>query len=276
VIKILSERYPVVELCVLFGVARSRYYYQRVPEKAVRKKQRERLCELHRESRGSAGARTLSASLKAQGHAVGRNKARRLMKEAGLASTQQRKHRYRLTKDEVKYAPNRLARAFGVDRPNRVWCGDVTYIWAGQCWLYLAVVLDLYARKVIGWSLSLSPDSVLTGNALRIAYESRGCPQGVMFHSDQGSHYSSRAYRQKLWHYRMEQSMSRRGNCWDNAPMERFFRSLKSEWIPEYGYRNVDEAKADILNYITHYYNYHRPHSFNDGQTPHAKEKHVA
>jgi putative transposase len=199
-----------------------------------------------------------------------------MMKEAELESTQRRKHRYRTAKHEAKYAPNHLERAFSVKRPNRVWCGDVTYIWAGKRWVYLAVVLDLYARRVIGWSLSSSPDSALTGDALRIAYESRGCPKGVMFHSDQGSHYSSRYYRQKLCQYRIKQSMSRRGNCWDNAPMERFFRSLKSEWIPEYGYENTDDAKRDILSYITYYYNYRRPHSFNGGQTPHAKEKHAA
>jgi putative transposase len=276
VIKILSERYPVVELCLLFGVARSRYYYRRVPEKTIRKEQRERLVELHRESRGAAGARTLSMSLKMEGHSVGRDKARRLMKEAGLESRQEHTHRYKLATDEAKYAPNYLARTFTVQHPNKVWCGDVTYIWAGHCWLYLAVVMDLYARKVVGWSLSLSPDSHLTIDALRIAYESRGCPKDVMFHSDQGSHYSSRAYRQKLWKYQITQSMSRRGNCWDNAPMERFFRSLKTEWIPEYGYEDVEKAKADIMSYITHYYNHRRPHSYNDGQTPHAREKQVA
>lgn len=275
-IRILSERYPVVELCLLFGVARSRYYYLRVPEKPARTEQRARLCELHQESRGSAGSRSLSTTLKMEGHGVGRDKARRMMKEAGLESKQRRKHHYRLAKDEAKYARNHLERAFDVEHPNTVWCGDVTYIWAGKCWVYLAVVLDLYARRVIGWSLSSSPDSALTIDALRIAYESRGCPKGVMFHSDQGSHYSSRAYRQKLCQYRIKRSMSRRGNCWDNAPMERFFRSLKSEWIPEYGYENADDAKTDILNYITHYYNHRRPHSFNGGQTPHAKEKRAA
>lgn len=100
----------------------------------------------------------------------------------------------------------------------------------------------------------------------------RTCDKGVMFHSDQGSHYSSRAYRQKLCQHRIKQSMSRRGNCWDNAPMERFFRSLKSKWIPEYGYESEEHAKTDILSY----YNQRRPHSFNNGQTPHAKEKHAA
>lgn len=177
-IRTLSERYPVAELCLIFGVARSRYYYRSVPEQPARARQRERLCELHQESRGSAGSRSLSIILKTEGHEVGRDKARRMMKEAGLESTQCRKHRYRVAKDEAKYARNHLKRDFDVKRPNTVWCGDVTYIWAGKRWLYLAVVLDLYARRVIGWSLSSSPDSMLTSDALRIAYESRGCPRG--------------------------------------------------------------------------------------------------
>ena len=123
----------------------------------------------------------------------------------------------------------------------------MTYIWTGSGWLYLAVVLDLYARRVVGWAMSRSPDSELTKQALAVAYEARGCPDGVLFHSDQGCHYSSQAFRERLKEYGMIQSMSRRGNCWDNAPMERFFGSLKSEWIPERGYRSYQEAQSDIL-----------------------------
>jgi putative transposase len=107
------------------------------------------------------------------------------------------------------------------DQPNQVWCGDVTYIWSGTQWLYLALVIDLYARRIIGWACTDSPDSVLTGQALTMAYYARGCPKGVMFHSDQGCHYTSLAFRQMLWRYHIKQSMSRRGNCWDNSPMER-------------------------------------------------------
>jgi len=108
----------------------------------------------------------------------------------------------------------------------------VTYIWTGQRWSYLAVVMDLFARKPVGWAFSRSPNSGLTKQALHMAYELRGRPSGVMFHSDQGSHYTSINFRQNLWRLQIKQSMSRRGNCWDNAPMERFFRSLKSEWVP--------------------------------------------
>jgi len=109
-----------------------------------------------------------------------------------------------------------------VAAPDQVWCGDVTYIWTGKRWAYLTIVMDLFARKPIGWAMSFSPDSQLTGDALSMAFEARGKPKNVMFHSDQGCHYTSRKFRQLLWRYQLKQSMSRRGNCWDNALMERF------------------------------------------------------
>ncbi len=152
--------------------------------------------------------------------------------------------------------------------PNQVWCGDVTYIWTGTQWAYLAVVLDLFARKPVGWAMSLSPDSELTSKALMVAFEARGRPKGLLFHSDQGSHYTSRRFRQQLWRYQIRQSMSRRGNCWDNAPMERLFRSLKTEWMPTTGYRSVNEAKQAITDYLVGYYSQVRPHSYNGGLTP--------
>jgi putative transposase len=230
------------------------------------------MVELHAQSRRAAGARTLAAALRREGFSVGRFLAGRLMKEAQLVSSQRRKHRYRVAEDENAIASNELARRFCANRPNQVWCGDVTYIWAGARWIYLAVVMDLYARRVVGWAMSDRPDSQLTRRALRIAYEARGCPQDLLFHSDQGSHYSSLAFRQLLWRYRIRQSMSRRGNCWDNAPMERFFRSLKSEWIPANGYADQAQAEADVLRYLTDYYNHQRPHSYNQYQTPAQQE----
>ena len=193
------------------------------------------------------------------------------MKEANLKSRQPQ-HRYKITGGEDKVAPNYLARQFTVDQPNQVWCGDVTYIWAGTGWIYLAVVLDLYARRIVGWAMSDSPDSELTGRALRVAYELRGRPSGVTFHSDQGCHYTSHAFRQVLWQCKIRQSMSRRGNCWDNAPMERFFRSLKHEWVPKCGYSSHRQAEADVMQYVNHYYNKTRPHSTNGYLTPIAKE----
>lgn len=169
--------------------------------------------------------------------------------------------------------PNLLARQFAVTEPNQVWCGDVTYVWTGQRWAYLAVVLDLFARKPVGWAMSYSPDSDLTCRALKMAFESRGKPQNLMFHSDQGSHYTSRQFRQQLWRCRIMQSMSRRGNCWDNAPMERLFRSLKTEWIPKTGYRNFTEAQQAITSYLAGYYSSNRPHQYNGGLTPNESER---
>jgi len=133
--------------------------------------------------------------------------------------------------------------------------------------------MDLYARKVVGWAMSNSPDTELTTKALEDAWHRRGKPEGVMFHSDQGCQYTSLKFRQRIWRYRMVQSMSRRGNCWDNAPMERLFRSLKSEWIPESWYRSLQEAKMDIGRYLMGFYNQQRPHSVSDGISPHAAEE---
>lgn len=133
--------------------------------------------------------------------------------------------------------------------------------------------MDLYARRVVGWALSNKPDADLVVKALDMAYEQRGKPQGLLFHSDQGSQYGSRQFRQRLWRYRMRQSMSRRGNCWDNAPMERVFRSLKTEWIPTVGYMTAQEAHRDISHYLMHRYNWTRPHQFNNGLAPAQAEK---
>ena len=202
-----------------------------------------------------------------------RYRASGLMKKLGLVSCQVPRHRYKKVGNEHVAIPNHLERQFAVSEPNQVWCGDVTYVWAGSRWAYLAVVIDLFARKPIGWALSHSPDSKLTTKALTMAFESRGKPKNVMFHSDQGSHYTSRQFRQLLWRYRIKQSMSRRGNCWDNSPMERFFRSLKTEWIPVTGYRRFTEAQGEISRYITNYYSQLRPHQYNGGLTPNESER---
>jgi putative transposase len=271
-IEVLSrEQNTVKPLCRLFGIPRSSYHYHVKHRELVcpeRDKLSKQAIEIHRDSRGAAGARTIAGQLNQRGENVGRYKAASLMKEAGLVSTQPRKHRYKITGDESKMAPNILKRAFNVESKNQVWCGDVTYIWSGTQWLYLAVVMDLYARKIVGWACSTSPNTDLTCAALRMAFESRGRPKNLMFHSDQGCHYSSLQYRQMLWKYQITQSMSRRGNCWDNAVMERFFRSYKTEWMPKNGYGHFEEAKQDVLSYILKHYNIKRGHSYNNYMTP--------
>jgi len=228
---------------------------------------------VHEASKGSAGARTIAQTLTNDGVSLSRYRATGIMRKLSLVSCQQPKHKYKKATKEHVEVPNTLAREFDVSRPDQVWCGDITFIWTGQQWSYLAVILDLYARKPVGWALSSSPDSNLTKKALMMAFESRNRPRKIMFHSDQGVQYTSLAYRQILWKYGMTQSMSRRGNCWDNSPMERFFRSLKSEWVPDLGYQSIGQARLAINQYILGYYNRTRPHQHNCGLSPNEAER---
>ncbi|UDN36961.1 IS3 family transposase [Proteus sp. NMG38-2] len=272
----LRARYPVTTLCHVFGVHRSSYkYWNARPIQPDRRRTvlRSQVQELHNISHGSAGARSIAIMATFKGFPMGRWLAGRLMKELGLVSCQQPKHHYKRGGQEHIAISNHLERQFVVTEPNQVWCGDVTYIWTGQRWAYLAVVLDLFARKPVGWAMSFSPDSRLTIKALKMAWETRDKPAGMMFHSDQGSHYTSNQFRQLLWRYRIKQSMSRRGNCWDNSPMERFFRSLKNEWVPMTGYISFSDAVHAITDYIVGYYSVHRPHEYNGGLSPNESEK---
>nr|WP_261280894.1 IS3 family transposase [Serratia marcescens] len=271
----LSDNHTVVSLCSALEIHRSSYRYWRKRRDMVNPGH-VRLCsEIRRvwnQSRGSAGARTLADMLTQNGVPMSRYRAGRLMKYLNLSSCQPGKHQYKNARQAHTCLPNLLERQFAVPEPDRVWCGDITYIWAGNRWCYLAVVMDLFARRVIGWSLSVHADTALISSALRMAYETRGQPHDVMFHSDQGSQYTGLKYQQLLWRYRIKQSVSRRGNCWDNSPMERFFRSLKTEWVPTDGYAGKDEARQQINDYILNYYNSVRPHHYNGGLTPEESE----
>ncbi len=260
----------------MFEVHRSSFKYWLKRRHVIKPKQIRALSivkTIFAESGGSAGARSIALIASARDVPLTRYRAGRLMKQLDLRSCQLPNHRYKKAEKAHVEIPNHLNRQFAVSRPNQVWCGDVTYIWTGTRWAYLAVVLDLFARKPIGWAMSHSPDSTLTGKALSMAFELRGRPKGVMFHSDQGCHYTSQCYRQLLWRYQITQSLSRRGNCWDNSPMERFFRSLKTEWVPTVGYGSLNEAKTSIVSYIIGYYSQTRPHQRNKGMAPNQAEK---
>ncbi|MBV4473623.1 IS3 family transposase [Pseudomonas botevensis] len=272
----LSAQAPVDWLCAVFDITRSCYYAHRLRRRTPdveRLRLRSRVNELFTQSRSAAGSRSIVSMMQEDGEQIGRFKVRGLMRELKLVSKQPGSHAYKQATVERPDIPNILNREFEVPAPNQVWCGDITYVWAQGKWHYLAVVLDLYARRIVGWALSRKPDAELVIKALDMAYEQRGRPQGLLFHSDQGSQYGSRQFRQRLWRYRMRQSMSRRGNCWDNAPMERVFRSLKTEWIPTVGYMTAQEAHRDISHYLMHRYNWIRPHQFNDGLAPAQAEK---
>lgn len=272
----LREHENVNLLCQTFGVTRSGYYAYCLAVKRIDRERirlRIRCKEIFRESRRSAGSRTITDRLQNEGEQIGRYKVRSLMKEADLISKQPRAKPYKTSPKERPNIPNRLNREFNVPQPDSVWCGDITYVWAGRRWVYLAVVLDLYTRRIIGWHLSETMETEVVLAALDKAYQLRGRPRKTIFHSDQGSQYASVAFQQRMWRYKMRQSMSRRGNCWDNAPMERVFRSLKSEWIPEGGYHSFAEANKDIGAYLMGYYNCVRPHRWNDGLPPVTAEK---
>ncbi|WP_131671992.1 IS3 family transposase [Pseudomonas parakoreensis] len=275
-IRQLSDHEPVDCLCEVFEVTRSSYYahrHRRRTPDVERLRLRSRVNELFTRGRSAPGSRSIKAMMQEEGEQIGRFKVRSLMRELALVSKQPGSHAYKKATVERPDIPNILNRAFDVEAPNQVWCGDITYVWAQGKWHYLAVVLDLYARRVVGWALSEKPNADLVVKALDVAYEQRGKPQGLLFHSDQGSQYGSRQFRQRLWRYRMRQSMSRRGNCWDNAPMERVFRSLKSEWIPTTGYLTGQQAQRDISQYLMGHYNWIRPHHFNDGLAPAKAEE---
>ena len=196
------------------------------------------------------------------------------MEQMNLVSCQLKTHKYKYADQEHRVHHNILERNFSPSTPNQVWTGDVTYIRIKGGWCYLAVVLDLFARRVVGFAVSDSPDSMLTAKALQMAYQTRLRPSSVLFHSDQGTHYTSKAFAECVASCDgLIQSMSRKGNCWDNAPTERFFRSFKTEWMPKGGYEDIFEAKSAITDYIWGYYQTVRPHTFNNYLTPLETER---
>lgn len=225
----------------VLGIRRSGYYaWRKRPRRQSDVHLQHQARQVHQRSRRAMGSRTMAQAL-----GVSRWRARRLMQMCQLVSKQPGKPKYRLARHEARVAPNQLNRAFAPTAPNRVWSGDITYVRMAGQWTYLAVVLDLYARRIVGWSLSTTPDTALVTQALRRAVETRRPQPGLLFHSDQGVPYRSEGYRQQLAQQQIRQSMSRKGNCWDNAPMERIFRSLKTEWIPRNGYSTIQEGQHE-------------------------------
>lgn len=274
----LRETFPTAIVCRVFDVKRSSFYewVQRQAKPRVgREELKEKVVELHSESREALGSRAISENLKALDISAGRSLVRALMREANIVSKQRQPHLFRSKGVEAFVAPNLLKRNFKPIAVNQVWCGDVTSLKVGKRWVHLAIVIDLYARRVIGWAFSLINDANLVSKALRMATELRKSPSGVMFHSDQGCQYTSRKFQQELKRHDILQSMSRRGQCWDNAPTERFFGTLKSEWVPRGGYSKVKEAETDMTRFFM-YYNRTRLHSYNNYLSPLAMEQKAA
>jgi len=272
----VQSGYKLVDCLRAFDFRKSTYFDRLKATKSKKLQElntKNKIGELFKLSNSSAGSRTLRAQLANAGHQLGLFKIRRMMRELGLVSCQPGRHKYKMVDQPHTEIPNILNREFDVEAPNLFWCGDITYVWTGRSWSYLALVIDLYGRNVIGWAMSDAPDTMLTKKALTMAYESRGKPTGVTFHSDQGVQYTSQAFRQLLWRYQITQSMSRRGNCWDNSVMERTFRSFKTEWMPKLGYQSFTEALKSISYYYMVYFNQQRPHTANLGLTPRQKDE---
>ncbi len=259
-------------VCSAFDVARSCYYVHRLRRRRVDARRvalRSQVNQLFTQSRGSAGSRSILGMLREEGVTIGRYRVRRLMRELGLVSKQPGSHAYRQAMVERPDIPNRLNREFATEHPNQVWCGEITYVWAQGRWHYLAAVLDLHTRRVIGWVFSAKPDAELVIKVLDMAYEQRGKPQQVLFHSNQGSQPPVSATALAL----SDAAEHEPPGGWDNSTMERLFRSLKSEWVPSTGYLTAQEAQRDISHYLMHRYNWIRPHQFNDGLPPAVDEE---
>ncbi|MGL6241339.1 IS3 family transposase [Pseudomonas sp.] len=274
----LRESFPTAIVCRVFDVKRSSFYewIQRQTQPRIEREElKKKVVQLHHESREAMGSRTISKHLQAENIAVGRALARALMREANIVSKQRQPHPFRSKGVEAFVAPNLLKRNFKPTAVNQVWCGDVTSLMVDKRWVHLAIVIDLYARRVVGWAFSLVNDANLVSKALRMATEVRNCTSGLMFHSDQGCQYTSRKFQAELASHGILQSMSHRGQCWDNAPTERFFGTLKSEWVPGVGYSTIKEAQTDMLRFFM-YYNRTRLHSYNNYLSPIAMEQKAA
>lgn len=228
---------------------------------------------LFEKSRNTYGSRRLVKALKAEGYAIGRFKVCRLMEQLKLQVRYPK--RFKVTTDSahsLEAAPNRLNRQFNQTKPNEVWTTDISYVWTLEGWVYVAVVIDLYSRQVVGWAIDDHMKASLCIRALQMAYWRKKPAQGLMHHSDRGSQYASHCYKEQLKMMGMIQSMSRKGNCWDNSPTERFFRSLKSEQLNYERFSRKATAKLSILDYIA-FYNGQRMHSTLGYKTPIAFER---
>ena len=233
-----------------------------------------KVLQIHSETRGAHGSRRTSEKLRSQGHDVGRYRAHSLMKKAGVFV--KRRKKFTITtesKHNFPVAPNLLNRNFQVDRPDAVWCSDISYLCTIEGWLYLTVIIDLYSRKVVGWSMSSRMKASLATEVLSMAYKRRKTGKELIHHSDRGSQYAGGDYRKPLSIWGMICSMSRKGDCWDNAVAESFFHSLKTEWTADKIYRTRSDARGDVIQYIEMFYNSNRLHSYLGYKNPNDFEK---
>ena len=259
-------RFAVDLMCSALGVSRSGYYTWRARPASSRARDNDQLLEriraAHQRSRGTYGSPRITHELRAQGHRVSENRVAGLMRTAQIRAKSARKWRATTqSAHRLPVAANTLDRAFSVAQPNHVWAGDISYVWTAQGWLYLAVVLDLYSRAVIGWAMGERLTADLATQALTMALWRRKPRRGLLHHSDRGIQYAARDYQRLLETHGIVCSMSRKGNCWDNAVVESFFHTLKVELVHHRRYLTRDEARQDIFEWIEVFYNRQRRHS---------------
>lgn len=263
----MKDAYPIKSLCVVLAVSRSGYYRWQAAKPSPRAQRTAQLKHLieqkYTASRQTYGSPRMTVALGEQGEVVGHNRVARLMRESGLQGRSPRRYRVRTTdsRHDEPIAPNHLASAAAPTKPNEIWVGDITYVETAEGWLYLAGVLDLYSRRLIGWAMGASLETALPLAALQMALRQRKPAVGVLHHSDRGCQYASAAYRQVLADHGCVASMSRRGNCYDNAAMEAFWSTLKQELIYRRRFATRDEARTAIFDYIEGFYNRTRLHS---------------
>ena len=261
-----KAQYPVAVLCSVLGVSSSGFYAWRKRPPSRRARADARLALevrlAHKRGRGTYGSPRVHRELKAHGHRIGKKRVERLMRQEGIQG--QQKRRFRRTTDSNHTQPvaaNVLARDFHANAPNTAWVTDVTYVWTAEGWLYLAALLDLFSRRVVGWAVSETNDRALALEALRRALATRRPAAGLVHHSDRGSPYASDDYQAALSERGLVASMSRKGDCWDNAVAESFFATLRAELLDHEHYPTRHAAVASIADYIDGFYNPLRRHS---------------
>lgn len=272
----MKTGYPIRRLCESLNVAASGYYdwqhRQRQPGRRSLENAalRQQIQQVHQDSRQTYGSPRIHQVLRRRGHSCGRNRIARLMRQAQLAGRQRRRYRVQTTHSQHPHpiAPNRLAAQSPPTRPNQVWVADITYIPTAEGWLYLAGVLDLYSRKLVGWAMGAQLDTRLVLASWQMALDRRHPKGQLLFHSDRGCQYASNEFRQALQTHHAVASMSRTANCYDNATMESFWSTLKHELIYRATFRTRAEASAAIFEFIEVFYNQTRLHSSLDYLSP--------
>lgn len=272
----MKAEHSIAALCEVFEVSASGYYgwgkRQKHPCRRIQADQqlKQRIGQIHQQSRQTYGSPRILEALQQSGQRHGRNRIARLMREQGLCGRQRRRFRVRTTDSnhDQPIAPNRLAEAPGPQAPNQLWAADITYVSSAQGWVYVAAILDLYSRRVVGWAVSSQINTALVLAALEMARCHRRPPAGLIFHSDRGVQYASREYRQALAGAAMVASMSRKATCYDNATMEAFWSTLKLELIYRRQFEGEAQVRQAVFDYIEVFYNRQRLHSALGYRTP--------